>query len=144
MNTLYTDALADLAGRTAPQIERIFICVQTTAPAQRIRLRDWLARCAARDAAAGSEEALTSALRDLVTLRNGQLTFTTRQPRPGGRKEAITIGDLGGAVTLGQVVIALLRCVAEHDPGLAMRLIQEVRRTDTRQRAEIARKIGWR
>ena len=145
MNILsYTDALADLADRTAPQIKWIFDCVQTTAPAQRARLLDWLARCAAREAAAGGDEALIGALRDLVTLRNGQLTYSALQPRFGGRREAFIVGDLGGAVALGQIVIALLRCIAAHDPELALRLVREARSTDARQRAEIARRIGWR
>jgi len=143
MNTLpYTDALAELAGQSLPQITLIFDHVPTTAPVQRARLMDWLDQCARREAVANSEKGLTGAVRDLVTLRNGQLTFTADQSQTSGDRKALVLGDLGGAVALGQLVIALLYCVAEHDPELAMRLIREAQTTDVRQRGEIARMIG--
>lgn len=139
-----SDSLADLAHHLRTQIDQIFAAVETTAPAQRDRLSTWLERCVAQDAAAGTEEALAAALRDIVTLRNGQLGFTVSPSRPGMRREAVITADLGGAVPLGQAVVALLRAVAVHHPDLALRLIREVRATDMRQRAAIARAIGWR
>ena len=139
-----TETLARYARRLRPEIEQVFEAVQTTAPAQRARLEDWLARCVAREESARSAESLDAVLRDLVTLRNGQLLFTVMPGRPGARPEAVITGDLGGAVPLGRAVIDLLRHVADHEPDLAHRLIREVRRTDMAQQAEIARAIGWR
>jgi hypothetical protein len=139
-----SEALVRYARRLRPEIEQIFGAVQTTAPAQLIRLEDWLARCVAREASALREDVLGTVLRDLVTLRNGQLLFTERPRRFGARPEAVIAGDVGGAVPLGRAVIDLLCSVADHEPDLAQRLIREVRRTDMAQQAEIARAIGWR
>lgn len=138
------DTLADLARRLRPELARMFATVETTAPGQLARLTGWLAQCLARQEAAATEEALAEALRNLVTLRNGQLAFTAVPVRLGGRPEAVATGDLGGAVALGQAVVDLIRCVAACDPDLALRLSREVRRTELQQRAEIARAIGWR
>jgi sensor domain CHASE-containing protein len=141
-DTTLTDALADLARRTGPGMERIVASAEATAPAQGARLAAWLERCVARETAAATEEQLAGAVRDLVTLRNGRLLFVARPVSDGGRREPILVGDLGGAVALGRAVIDLLRCVANHDRDLAIRLARETQATDARQRAQIARAIG--
>ena len=138
----FSIALADLAHQLRREIHQLFAVVPTTAPAQQARLDAWLARCVAQDAAAAHEESLTSALRDLVTLRNGQLGFAVPPSRPGTNQVAAITADFGGALLLGQAVVALLRCIARHDPRTAQRLCHDVLRTDARQRAEIAPAIG--
>ncbi|MAM24973.1 MAG: hypothetical protein CML55_06265 [Rhodobacteraceae bacterium] len=143
-NPALSDTLYELAQRLCSEIALVCDTLPTTAPAQQARVAAWLERCAARDATAGTEEALAAVLRDLVTMRNGQLGFTGLDVRSGARPEAMIAADLGGAVPLGQAVVALLRDVAACDPDLALRLIREVRTTDQRQQAEIARAIGGR
>jgi len=138
----FTEALAELAHRIGPQITRIFDCVGTTAPAQHERLVAWLGQCAARETAAATGEVLAGAVRDLVTLRNGQLIFVARPMENGRLQEPLPVADVGGAVALGQAVIDLLRCVADHDRDLAMRLVRETEGTDARQRKQIARAFG--
>jgi hypothetical protein len=140
---LSTD-LAGFARRVLPDLARTFATVPTTAPAQRDRVTDWLARCVARQPAAMTEAALAAALRDLVTLRHAQLAFAAVSPRPGARPEAVVTADLGGAVALGETAAGLMRCVTARDPDLARRLLRELRRTELRQRAEIARAIDRR
>jgi hypothetical protein len=137
-------ALAGFARRTRPELARIFAAGPTTAPAQRDRVADWLARCVAREPAAMTEAALAAALHDLLALRHAQLGFAAVPPRPGARPEAIVTADLGGAVALGETLAGLLRCVTAHDPDLAQRLLGELRRTESRQRTEIARAIDRR
>ena len=141
---ILTIALADLARDLHPGLSRLLAGIRTTAPYQRARVLSWLKCCRSGASEAASEEVLTALVRDLVTLRNGQLAFRSIPVRVGQAPRVMPTRDFGGAFMLGQAVLRVLRVIRSHDPDLALRLAREVCRTHERQEAEIARTIGWR
>ena len=76
------------------------------------------------------------------TLPPAQLGYAAPLSRSGTKRIAAIAADAGGALSLVQAVVALLRCIALHDPQMAQRLCHDVLRTDAHQRAEIAAAIG--
>lgn len=108
------------------------------------RLAAWLDDCRSDPDAAIAEPALAEVLGLLVTLMHARMCFGLLEPARWGQPGKLIGIDDGGAVLAAAARADLMRLVARHDRGMAVRLAEATLRQIEDQRAAIATHIDAR